>query len=178
MANLLANQLGSASLINPLAEKQLAEERIKGLLLATQLLIARGILLLQRTEEPLEHKQRALLRIGLAGGRYEQRRVLRPVGAELDKRRRAEDERRGGHGRQVAIERSYRLRTVRISGVVSQKLVAVFLCSCAQSARAESGTTHLEKRGPGAFGACGHGRAFFCRTGRHDEERGGRGNAS
>jgi hypothetical protein len=62
--DLLTDELGGAGLVDPLAQEQLAEERVEGLLLATELLVTRGILLLESAQEPLEDEHAALLLVG------------------------------------------------------------------------------------------------------------------
>lgn len=66
--DLLTDELGGAGLVNPLAQEQLAEERVEGLLLATELLVTRGVLLLEGAQEPLEDEHAALLLVGFRGG--------------------------------------------------------------------------------------------------------------
>lgn len=88
----------------PLANEQLTQEGIQRLLLATELLTPAAVLLVQGGEEPLEHEERTLLGIGLLSGRHEGGRVFRPVGRILGKGSCREDKRRGGQGREVAVE--------------------------------------------------------------------------
>ena len=63
--NLLTDELSGAGLVNPLAQEQLAQEGVEGLLLATELLVARGVLLLEGAQEPLEDEHAALLLVFL-----------------------------------------------------------------------------------------------------------------
>lgn len=51
--DLFADQLGLPRLLLPSAQEELSQKRIQGLLLATQLLIATAVLLLECSEEPL-----------------------------------------------------------------------------------------------------------------------------
>jgi hypothetical protein len=112
--NLLTDKLGDSRVIFPAAEEELAEERVERLLLAAQLFVARGVLLLQCAEEPLEDEHGTLLRVGFGGGCDEQAGHLSPVGAELGKGGGGENEGRGGHGGEVAIEGGDRLVTVSV----------------------------------------------------------------
>lgn len=102
--DLLANEFRGAGIVLPLAQEQLAQEWVQGLLLVAVLLAAAGVLLLQGGEEPLEHQHGTLLRVGLLCGRGEDGRVLAPVGAELGQGGSGEDERRGGQAGEVAVE--------------------------------------------------------------------------
>lgn len=102
--DLLAYELCGAGVILPLAQEQLAQERVQGLLLVAVLLAAGSVLLLQGGEEPLENQHGTLLRIGLLGGGGEDGGVLAPVGAVLGEGDAGEDERRCGQAGQVAVE--------------------------------------------------------------------------
>lgn len=102
--HLLTNELRNPRLILPLPQEQFAKKRIQRLLLVAVLLATARVLLLQSREEPLEHEQCALLRVGLGGGGGEERRVLAPVGAEFGQGGGGEDEGRGGKGGEVAVE--------------------------------------------------------------------------
>jgi hypothetical protein len=108
--DLLANELCRACLVLPLAEKQLAQERVQGLLLTTKLLAATCVLLLQRADEPLQYEHGALGRVLLGGRCNEHGGMFGPVRGEF--RERLGGENKGGrrHGRKVAIERGYGLR--------------------------------------------------------------------
>lgn len=59
--DLLTDELSGASLIDPLAQEQLAQEGVEGLLLTAELLVTRGVLLLEGAQEPLEDEHAALL---------------------------------------------------------------------------------------------------------------------
>jgi hypothetical protein len=63
--DLLTNELGGAGLVDPLAQEQLAEERVERLLLATELLVTRSVLLLEGAQEPFEDEHATLLLVGL-----------------------------------------------------------------------------------------------------------------
>lgn len=60
---LLADELGDAGLVLPLAEEKLTQKGVKRLLFVAILLASAGILLLQRGQEPLENQERSLGRI-------------------------------------------------------------------------------------------------------------------
>jgi hypothetical protein len=107
--DLLTDQLGSPGLINPLAQEQLAQERVERLLLATQLLVTRRVLLLQGAKEPFEHKHAALLLVLLSCGCNQDGWHFGPVRRELGQRRGGQDESWGGEGGEIAIEGCYRL---------------------------------------------------------------------
>lgn len=77
--DLLTDKLCLASSIHPFRQKQLSQEWIQWFLLRSQVLVSRGILLLQRTEEPFQHQQGPLSWIFLCRRRNEKRRVLCPV---------------------------------------------------------------------------------------------------
>lgn len=59
--DLLTDELSGAGLIDPLAQEQLTQEGVEGLLLATEFLVTRGVLLLESAQEPLEDEHAALL---------------------------------------------------------------------------------------------------------------------
>lgn len=107
--DLLADELCGACLVLPLAQKQLAQEGVQGLLLTTQLLTSAGVLLLQCAQKPLEHERSASGRILLGGGRNEYGGMFGPVGGELGERRRGQNEGGRGHSREIAIEGRDRL---------------------------------------------------------------------
>jgi hypothetical protein len=65
--DLLTDELCRACLVLPLAQEQLTQERVQGLLLATKLLAATGVLLLERADEPLHHEHGTLGRVLLCG---------------------------------------------------------------------------------------------------------------
>lgn len=77
--DLLTDELSSAGIVLPLAEEELAEERVQRLLLVAILFAAAGVLLLQCAEEPLENEQGALGRVGLFGRRSEDIGMFTPV---------------------------------------------------------------------------------------------------
>lgn len=108
--DLLAYELCRTGVILPLAQEQLAQERVQGLLLIAVLLASAGILLLEGGQEPLQHQDGALLGVGFLGGRDEDGWVLAPVGAELGEGGARQDERRRGQAGEVAVEGSDRLR--------------------------------------------------------------------
>lgn len=83
LPDLLTYELRCTGFILPLAQKQLTQERVQGLLLIAVLLASAGILLLEGRQEPLQHQDGTLLWVGLLGGRDEDGWVLAPVGAEL-----------------------------------------------------------------------------------------------
>lgn len=93
-----------ACLVFPLAQKELTQEGVQGLLLTSQLLASAGILLLQCAQEPLENERGASRRVLLGGGRDEYGGVFSPVRGELGKRCGGEDEGGRSHGREIAIE--------------------------------------------------------------------------
>lgn len=66
--DLLTDELSGAGLINPLAQEQLTQEGVEGLFLATELLVTRSVLLLERAQEPLQDEHAALLLVGLGSG--------------------------------------------------------------------------------------------------------------
>lgn len=66
--DLLTDELSGAGLIDPLAQEQLAQERVERLLLATKLLVTRSVLLLKGAQEPLEDEHAALLLVGFGSG--------------------------------------------------------------------------------------------------------------
>lgn len=66
--DLLTDELSGASVVNPLAQEQLTQEGVEGLLLATELLVTRGVLLLKGAQEPLEDEHAALLLVLFRGG--------------------------------------------------------------------------------------------------------------
>lgn len=59
--DLLTDELSGAGLIDPLAQEQLTQEGVEGLLLATEFLVTRGVLLLESAQKPLEDEHAALL---------------------------------------------------------------------------------------------------------------------
>lgn len=118
--HLLADKLGGAGCVLPRAEEQLAQERVQGLLLVAVLLAAAGVLLLERGQEPLEHKQGALGRVLFGGRGDEERRVFAPVRAELGQARAREDKGRCRKGREVAVEGCDGLQTGALAGRVSK----------------------------------------------------------
>jgi hypothetical protein len=85
--DLFANELCSTCLVLPLAQEQLAQKRVEGLLLTAQLLTSTGVLLLQCAQEPLHYERSASSRVLLGGGRDEYGGVFGPVGGELGERR-------------------------------------------------------------------------------------------
>ena len=101
---MFADQLGCSSLVFPPAQEKLAEKRVEGLLLVAILFASAGVLLLERSQEPLQDENGPLGRIGLLGRGGEDRGVLAPVGAKLGKAGGREDEGRRGKAREVAIE--------------------------------------------------------------------------
>ena len=101
---MLAEQFGHASFVFPLSQKEFAEEGIERLLLIAVLLAPASVLLLESGQEPLEHQDGALCRIGFLGRGGEDCRVLAPVGAKLGQAGSGEDERRRGETRKIAIE--------------------------------------------------------------------------
>ena len=66
--DLLTDELSGTGLVNPLAQEQLTQERVEGLLLATELLVTRGVLLLEGAQEPLQDEHAALLLVGFGSG--------------------------------------------------------------------------------------------------------------
>jgi hypothetical protein len=102
--DLLANELCRADRVLPFAQEQLAQEGVQRLLLATELLAATGVLLLQCADEPLQHEHGALGRVFFGSGCDEYGGVLGPVRRELGERLGGEDEGGRRHGRKVAIE--------------------------------------------------------------------------
>ena len=76
---MLADHLGQASIVLPLAQEQLPEERIQGFLLIAILLASAGVLLLEGGQEPFEYEERSLGRISFLGWRREHGGVLCPV---------------------------------------------------------------------------------------------------
>lgn len=111
--DLLAYELCRAGVILPLAQEQLTQERIQGLLLVAVLLASAGILLLEGGQKPLQHQHSPLLRVGLLGGRDKGGWVLAPVGAELGEGGAGQDEGRRGEAGEVTVERSDRLEERR-----------------------------------------------------------------
>jgi hypothetical protein len=107
--DLFADELCRACLVLPLAQEQLTQERVKGLLLAAKLLAATGVLLLERADEPLHHEHGTFGRVLLSGRCDEYGRVFCPVRREFGERLGGEDEGRRRHRREVAIEGGDRL---------------------------------------------------------------------
>lgn len=79
LPDLLADQLRSTSIVLPLAQEQLAQERVKRFLLVAILFTSAGVLLLQGRKEPLQHQHGSLGSIGLFCWRREYGGVLGPV---------------------------------------------------------------------------------------------------
>lgn len=106
--NLFTDQVGLAHVFIaiPLANKELSEERIQRLLLATQFFAAAAVLLAKGTEEPSQNSERSLLRVGFLCWGDEQGGVLSPVGRVFGQRGTRKDEGGCGQGREVAVERS------------------------------------------------------------------------
>ena len=109
LPDLLTDQVGLAHLRvrlvgQPLADKQLTQERVEGLLLTAQLLATAAVLLMQGGEEPLEDEESPLFGIGLSARSDEDGRVLSPVGRVLGERGGGQDERRGGQGGEITVE--------------------------------------------------------------------------
>jgi len=81
---LLTEQLGftkvRVAVVEPLANKELTQERVERLLLTPQLLTSTAILLVKCSEEPLEDEKSSLLRIGFLGGSDEDGGVFGPIG--------------------------------------------------------------------------------------------------
>jgi hypothetical protein len=77
--NLLTDELCRACLILPLAQEQLSQKWVERLLLASKLLAATGILLLQCADEPLQYQHGTLGRVFLCGGCDEYGGVFSPV---------------------------------------------------------------------------------------------------
>lgn len=100
--DLLRNQLRRPSSIHPLPKEQLSQKGIQRFFLISKLLTATSILLFQRTKEPLQYQQSALLRIGFVSWRDENRRVFRPVRGEFHEGGGGQDEWRGSQGREIA----------------------------------------------------------------------------
>jgi hypothetical protein len=136
--DLLADELRCACLVLPLAQKQLAQERVQRLLLASQFLAATRVLLLQRADEPLKHQQSALRGVLLGGGCDEYGGVFGPVRRELGERLGGEDEGRRRHGREVAIERGNRLSHDQLG--LSQQLRLITFRKLVQEPRDWGGT--------------------------------------
>lgn len=107
--DLLTDELSGTGLVDPLAHEQLTQERVEGLLLTTELLVTRSVLLLESAQEPLENEHAALLLVLLRGGSDHDGRHLGPVRRELGERSSRQNEGRGSKRRKVAIERGYRL---------------------------------------------------------------------
>lgn len=107
--DLLTDELCRACLVLPLAQEQLAQERVQGLLLAAKLLTATGVLLLEGADEPLQDEHGTLGRVLLCGGCDKYGGVFGPVRRELGERLGGENEGRRRHGREVAIEGGDRL---------------------------------------------------------------------
>ena len=66
--DLLTDELSGTGLVNPLAQEQLTQERVEGLLLTTELFVTRGVLLLEGAQEPLQDEHAALLLVGFGSG--------------------------------------------------------------------------------------------------------------
>lgn len=107
--DLLADELCGTCLVLPLAQKQLSQKGVQGLLLTTQLLTSAGVLLFQCAQEPLQYERSASSRVLLGGGRDEYGRMFGPVGGELGERCRGKNESGRGHSREIAIEGCDRL---------------------------------------------------------------------
>jgi hypothetical protein len=142
--DLLANELCGTCLVLPLAQEQLAQEGVQGLLLTTQLLTSAGILLLQRAQEPLQYERSASGRVLLGGGRDEYGGMFGPVGRELGERCRRKNEGRRGHSREIAIEGCDRL----FKSASSRRM------ECASS-------PYLEEATPRTLCRWGYSRSFF-----------------
>lgn len=112
LPDLLADKLCGTCLILPLAQEQLAQERVQRLLLTAQLLASAGVLLLQCAEKPLQNECSASGGILLGSWCNEYGGVFCPVRGELGERGRRENERRRGHGGEIAIEGCDRLPQV------------------------------------------------------------------
>lgn len=97
--DLLTDELSGTGLVDPLAHEQLTQERVEGLLLTTELLVTRSVLLLESAQEPLEDEHAALLLVLLRGGSDHDGRHLGPVRRELGERSSRQDEGGGGKGR-------------------------------------------------------------------------------
>jgi hypothetical protein len=92
--HLLRHYLCSTSSILPLSHKQLPQERIQWLLLATNLSISICCTLPQCAQEPFENRQCTFCRVWLIYGGDKQRRSISPVGRVFDEGSCGEDERR------------------------------------------------------------------------------------
>jgi hypothetical protein len=77
--DLLTDKLCRTCLVLPLAQEQLAQEGVQGLLFATEFLTATRVLLLECADEPLQDEHGALGRVFLGGWRDENRGMLSPV---------------------------------------------------------------------------------------------------
>jgi len=115
--NLLADELGSASFILPLAEEKLSQEWVQWLLLISILLTTAGVLLFECGQEPLQHEQGSLLGVRFLSRGGEDGGMLAPVRREFCQAGRGEDEGRCGKAGEVTVEGGYGLRNVyAISG--------------------------------------------------------------
>lgn len=113
--DLFTNEMCRSCLVLPLSQEQLAQEWIQRLFLTSQLVAPATVLLLQRTEEPLQDEQCPFSRIIFLACRCDKDGgVFSPVGGEFDERRRGEDERGRGHGGEVTVERGDGLYKTKI----------------------------------------------------------------
>ena len=106
MAHLLTDQLDFAriAIIGPVAEKELAEERVQRLLLTAQLFTAGTVLLAKSAQEPFHDQGRTLLGAGFLGRGDEQVGMFGPVGRIFDQAGGGEDKRGSGKGPEISIE--------------------------------------------------------------------------
>lgn len=99
----------------PLAKEQLSQERVQGLLFATELLTATAVLLVKSAEEPLQDSQGSLLRVCFFCGSHKQGWVFGPVGRIFGQGGGREDKGRGGQGGKISVEGGDRLEEGTIS---------------------------------------------------------------
>lgn len=94
----------------PFAKEQLSQERVQGLLFATELLTATAVLLVESAEEPLQDGQSSLLWIRFFCGSHKKAWVFGPVGRIFGQGGGRENKGRGGQGRKVSVEGGDRLK--------------------------------------------------------------------
>ena len=141
---MLADELGDAGLILPLSEEKLAQKGVKGLFFVAILLASTGILLLQRSQEPLENQERPLGRVCFFGRSREDWRVLTPVRAKLSQASTRKNEGGCREACEIAVEGSDGL--FRPEESATHRLTrSVFA----------TGNTDLEEGTPTAASSCG-----------------------